>query len=70
MTGNWARKARRIAGLDAVGFLLKRRDASNKSRKLQNETQIGGGTCSRPGGGRVSLWMFAADIQAGEQEVG
>lgn len=35
VTGNWARRPRRTAGLDAVGFLPKGRDALSKSRKLQ-----------------------------------
>lgn len=35
VTGNWARRPRRTARLDAVGLLPKGRDALSKSRKLQ-----------------------------------
>lgn len=44
-----ARRPRRVAGLDAVGFLPKRRDALNKSRKLPPEPRIGEEPCPGPG---------------------
>lgn len=70
MTRKWARRVRRTPGLDAVGFLPKRRDALSKSRKLQTRGPHGRRDLWKAWRRLCISWMFAAGTQVREQEVG